>query len=46
MQWRPIIIADTNIGHGSWDDQLEEAGLTPYHIAAYVSKFFDKQVRN
>lgn len=36
MQWRPIVLPDRYIDHGSPVDQLAEAGLTPSHIAATV----------
>ncbi|XP_008777286.2 probable 1-deoxy-D-xylulose-5-phosphate synthase, chloroplastic [Phoenix dactylifera] len=35
-KWRPMVLPDGYIDHGSPADQLEEAGLTPYHIAATV----------
>ena len=36
VQWRPIVLPDRYIDHGSPADQLAEAGLTPSHIAATV----------
>lgn len=36
MQWRPIVLPDRYIDHGSPADQLFSAGLTPSHIAATV----------
>jgi len=36
LQWRPMVLPDCYIDHGSRDDQLKEAGLTPSHIAATV----------
>ncbi|KAG5628126.1 hypothetical protein H5410_013344 [Solanum commersonii] len=36
VQWRPIVLPDRYIDHGSPVDQLAEAGLTPSHIAATV----------
>ena len=36
MQWRPIVLPDRYIDHGSPADQLSLAGLTPSHIAATV----------
>lgn len=36
IKWRPIVLPDRYIDHGSPADQLAEAGLTPSHIAATV----------
>lgn len=36
LQWRPLVLPDRYIDHGSPADQLAEAGLTPSHIAATV----------
>ncbi|XP_015057178.1 probable 1-deoxy-D-xylulose-5-phosphate synthase, chloroplastic [Solanum pennellii] len=36
LKWRPIVLPDRYIDHGSPVDQLSEAGLTPSHIAATV----------
>jgi 1-deoxy-D-xylulose-5-phosphate synthase len=36
LQWRPVVLPDRYIDHGSPADQLVEAGLTPSHIAATV----------
>ncbi|KAG5554905.1 hypothetical protein RHGRI_012458 [Rhododendron griersonianum] len=36
LQWRPLVLPDRYIEHGSPADQLAEAGLTPSHIAATV----------
>ncbi|KAL4642740.1 hypothetical protein ACB092_02G042300 [Castanea dentata] len=36
VKWRPLVLPDRYIDHGSPADQLTEAGLTPYHIAATV----------
>lgn len=36
LKWRPLVLPDKYIDHGSPADQLEEAGLTPSHIAATV----------
>lgn len=36
LKWRPIVLPDRYIEHGSPADQLAEAGLTPGHIAATV----------
>lgn len=36
VQWRPVVLPDKYIDHGSPADQLVEAGLTPSHIAATV----------
>ncbi|KAG7996189.1 hypothetical protein I3843_01G146200 [Carya illinoinensis] len=35
-KWRPLVLPDRYIEHGSPTDQLAEAGLTPSHIAATV----------
>uniref|UniRef100_A0ACD5U3V5 Uncharacterized protein n=1 Tax=Avena sativa TaxID=4498 RepID=A0ACD5U3V5_AVESA len=36
LKWRPVVLPDRYIDHGSPADQLAEAGLTPSHIAATV----------
>ncbi|KAM7463012.1 hypothetical protein LguiA_031133 [Lonicera macranthoides] len=36
IKWRPLVLPDRYIDHGSPSDQLIEAGLTPSHIAATV----------
>ncbi|TXG59699.1 hypothetical protein EZV62_014272 [Acer yangbiense] len=36
VKWRPMVLPDRYIDHGSPEDQLAEAGLTPSHIAATV----------
>lgn len=36
LKWRPVVLPDKYIDHGSPADQLAEAGLTPSHIAATV----------
>ncbi|CAI9118683.1 OLC1v1020281C1 [Oldenlandia corymbosa var. corymbosa] len=36
LKWRPLVLPDRYIEHGSPADQLSEAGLTPSHIAATV----------
>ncbi|XP_020221159.1 probable 1-deoxy-D-xylulose-5-phosphate synthase, chloroplastic isoform X2 [Cajanus cajan] len=36
LKWRPMVLPDCYIDHGSLADQLNEAGLTPSHIAATV----------
>ncbi|KAF5465564.1 hypothetical protein F2P56_015556 [Juglans regia] len=35
-KWRPLVLPDRYIDHGSPSHQLAEAGLTPSHIAATV----------
>lgn len=35
-KWRPLVLPDRYIDHGSPADQMAEAGLTPSHIAATV----------
>ncbi|KAH7573647.1 hypothetical protein JRO89_XS03G0186600 [Xanthoceras sorbifolium] len=36
VKWRPLVLPDRYIDHGSPADQFAEAGLTPSHIAATV----------
>ena len=36
LQWRAMILPDRYIGHGSQEEQIEEAGLTSKHIADTV----------
>ncbi|CAN0856010.1 Probable 1-deoxy-D-xylulose-5-phosphate synthase, chloroplastic [Linum grandiflorum] len=36
LKWRPLVLPDRYIDHGSPADQMLEAGLTPSHIAATV----------
>ncbi|GAU11093.1 hypothetical protein TSUD_197170 [Trifolium subterraneum] len=36
LKWRPVVLPDRYIDHGSPADQLSMAGLTPSHIAATV----------
>lgn len=36
MQWRPMVLPDRYIDHGAQSDQIEEAGLSPKHIAGTV----------
>nr|QBZ39614.1 1-deoxy-D-xylulose-5-phosphate synthase 1B [Santalum album]QBZ39616.1 1-deoxy-D-xylulose 5-phosphate synthase 1B [Santalum album] len=36
IKWRPLVLPDCYIDHGSPADQLAQAGLTPSHIAATV----------
>ncbi|KAL5541770.1 hypothetical protein UlMin_009480 [Ulmus minor] len=36
LKWRPLVLPDRYIEHGSPVDQFAEAGLTPCHIAATV----------
>jgi len=36
LKWRPLVLPDRYIDHGSPADQVDEAGLTPSHIAATV----------
>lgn len=36
IKWRPLVLPDRYIEHGSPADQMAEAGLTPSHIAATV----------
>ncbi|KAL0905258.1 hypothetical protein M5K25_027449 [Dendrobium thyrsiflorum] len=41
-KWRPIVLPDRYIDHGSPADQLSEAGLTPSHIAATILNILGK----
>ncbi|XP_022723064.1 probable 1-deoxy-D-xylulose-5-phosphate synthase, chloroplastic [Durio zibethinus] len=36
VKWRPLVLPDRYIDHGSPADQLDQAGLTPSHVAATV----------
>ncbi|KAE8667033.1 putative 1-deoxy-D-xylulose-5-phosphate synthase [Hibiscus syriacus] len=36
LKWRPMILPDRYIEHGSQNDQIKEAGLSSKHIAATV----------
>uniref|UniRef100_A0A2P2N8Y5 1-deoxy-D-xylulose-5-phosphate synthase n=1 Tax=Rhizophora mucronata TaxID=61149 RepID=A0A2P2N8Y5_RHIMU len=36
LKWRPMMLPDRYIDHGSQKDQIEEAGLSSKHIAATV----------
>ncbi|KAI9128661.1 hypothetical protein K1719_000144 [Acacia pycnantha] len=36
LKWRPMVLPDQYIDHGSPSDQLTLAGLTPSHIAATI----------
>ncbi|XP_022138576.1 probable 1-deoxy-D-xylulose-5-phosphate synthase, chloroplastic isoform X2 [Momordica charantia] len=36
LRWRPLVLPDRYIDHGSPADQLAEAGLCPSHIAATI----------
>ncbi|KAJ9162844.1 hypothetical protein P3X46_022586 [Hevea brasiliensis] len=36
IKWRPMVLPDRHIDHGSQKDQTEEAGLSSSHIAATV----------
>ncbi|KAL3812772.1 hypothetical protein ACJIZ3_014040 [Penstemon smallii] len=42
LKWRPLVLPDRYIDHGSPDYQLMEAGLTPSHIAATVFNVLGK----
>lgn len=41
-QWRPLVLPDRYIDHGSPADQLAEAGLSASHIAATVLNVLGK----
>ncbi|KAK6131938.1 hypothetical protein DH2020_034320 [Rehmannia glutinosa] len=36
LKWRPMVLPDRYIEHGAQSEQIEEAGLSPKHIAATV----------
>ncbi|RYR63545.1 hypothetical protein Ahy_A04g021354 isoform A [Arachis hypogaea] len=38
LKWRPMVLPDCYIDHGSPSDQLSLAGLTPSHVAGAVFK--------
>ncbi|KAI3469461.1 hypothetical protein Pfo_026124 [Paulownia fortunei] len=42
LKWRPLVLPDRYIDHGSPADQLMEAGLTPSHIVATVFNILGK----
>ncbi|XP_047333990.1 probable 1-deoxy-D-xylulose-5-phosphate synthase, chloroplastic [Impatiens glandulifera] len=42
LKWRPMVLPDRYIDHGSPVDQLVQAGLTPTHIAATVLNILGK----
>lgn len=42
MQWRPMVLPDEYIDHGSQTEQLAKAGLTASHIAATVFNMLGK----
>ncbi|KAL9161443.1 hypothetical protein ABFS82_07G021900 [Erythranthe guttata] len=42
LKWRPLVLPDRYIDHGSPIDQQMEAGLTPSHIAATVCNILGK----
>ncbi|KAL7178052.1 hypothetical protein ACSBR2_031249 [Camellia fascicularis] len=42
VKWRPVVLPDRYIDHGSPTDQLSQAGLTPIHIAATVFNMLDQ----
>ncbi|KAL6532281.1 Transketolase-like protein 1 [Orobanche gracilis] len=42
LKWRPLVLPDRYIEHGSPVDQLMEAGVTPSHIAATVFNVLGK----
>lgn len=43
VKWRPLVLPDRYIDHGSPVDQLAEAGLTPSHIAATVFNVLEQK---
>nr|AYU71108.1 1-deoxy-D-xylulose-5-phosphate synthase [Rehmannia glutinosa] len=42
LKWRPLVLPDRYIDHGSPADQLMQAGLTPSHIAATIFNILGK----
>nr|AMJ39461.1 1-deoxy-D-xylulose-5-phosphate synthase 2b [Bixa orellana] len=42
LKWRPMMLPDRYIDHGSQKDQIEEAGLSSKHIAATVLSLLGK----
>lgn len=42
LKWRAMTLPDRYIDHGDQTDQIEEAGLTPKHIAATVLSLIGK----
>ncbi|KAJ7547935.1 hypothetical protein O6H91_08G110300 [Diphasiastrum complanatum] len=42
LKWRPMVLPDRYIDHGSPKDQIEEAGLSSAHIAASVLSVLGK----
>lgn len=42
VKWRPLVLPDRYIDHGSPADQMAEAGLTPSHVAATVFNILGK----
>ncbi|KAL0316600.1 UNVERIFIED_CONTAM: putative 1-deoxy-D-xylulose-5-phosphate synthase 2, chloroplastic [Sesamum radiatum] len=36
LKWRAMVLPDRYIDHGAQNNQIEEAGLSPHHIAATV----------
>ncbi|GFP81887.1 probable 1-deoxy-d-xylulose-5-phosphate synthase chloroplastic [Phtheirospermum japonicum] len=42
LKWRPLVLPDQYIDHGSPNYQLTKAGLTPSHIAATVFNILGK----
>ncbi|KAI5675463.1 hypothetical protein M9H77_06413 [Catharanthus roseus] len=42
LKWRAMMLPDRYIDHGAQNDQIEEAGLTPKHIAGTVFSLLSK----
>lgn len=42
LKWRAMVLPDRYIDHGAPKDQIEEAGLTPEHIAATIMSLLGK----
>ncbi|WCJ42409.1 1-deoxy-D-xylulose 5-phosphate synthase 1 [Euphorbia peplus] len=46
LKWRPMMLPDRYIDHGSQNDQMEEAGLSSKHIAATVVSLIGGQKKD
>ncbi|XP_065849389.1 probable 1-deoxy-D-xylulose-5-phosphate synthase 2, chloroplastic [Euphorbia lathyris] len=46
LKWRPMMLPDRYIDHGSQTDQMEEAGLSSKHIAATVLSLIGGQKKD
>ncbi|XVE71767.1 hypothetical protein DITRI_Ditri10aG0178300 [Diplodiscus trichospermus] len=43
LKWRPMMLPDRYIDHGSQNDQMEEAGLSSNHIAGTALSLLEKR---